>query len=339
MRRFWTAVLAAVMVLALAGCGVRPAAKDEGKLQVVCTLFPYYDFVRQIGGEDVTPVLLIPAGRETHSFEPTPVDVITMSRADVFVYNGGESETWVEDILDAAGEDIPYRLKMMDQVDVYEEEFAEGMQGAEEHDHGHDHNHDGHDHDDDDHDHDALEDGHGEDIEYDEHIWTSPVKAMALCRAICETLCEADPAHGENYRGRLETYLAELETLDGTFREIAEQGRRRLLVFGDRFPLLYFCKEYGLDYRAAFHGCAGDTEPSLATMKYLIDLVREQEIPVVYTIELSSRKIAQAVAETTGAAVRTFHSCQTVSRAELDRGETYVSLMTANAEVLREGLS
>ena len=260
--------------------------------------------------------------------------MITMSQADVFVYNGGESETWVEDILDAAGEDIPYRLKMMDQVDVYEEEFAEGMQGAEEHDHGHDH-----DHDHDGHDHDALEDGHGADIEYDEHIWTSPVKAMALCRAICETLCEADPAHGENYRGRLETYLAELETLDSTFREIAEQGRRRLLVFGDRFPLLYFCKEYGLDYRAAFHGCAGDTEPSLATMKYLIDLVREQEIPVVYTIELSSRKIAQAVAETTGAAVRTFHSCQTVSRAELDRGETYISLMTANAEVLREGLS
>ena len=169
MRRFWTAVLAAVMMLALAGCGVRPAKKDDGKLQVVCTLFPYYDFVRQIGGEDVTPVLLIPAGRETHSFEPTPVDVITMSRADVFVYNGGESEMWVEDILDAAGEDIPWRLRMMDQVDVCEEELAEGMQGAEEHDHGHDHDHDhdhdGHDHDD--HDHDALEDGHGEDIEYD----------------------------------------------------------------------------------------------------------------------------------------------------------------------------
>ncbi len=322
MRRVWAAVLAAAM-LALAGCGVQPAARDEGKLQVVCTLFPYYDFVRQIGGEDAAPVLLIPAGRETHSFEPTPADVITMSRADVFVYNGGESETWVEDILDAAGKDIPYRLKMMDQVDAYAEEFTEGMQGAEEHDHGHD----------------EPEDGHGEDIEYDEHIWTSPVKAMALCRALCETLCEADPAHAGGYRQRLESYLTELETLDDTFRDIAAGGKRRLLVFGDRFPLLYFCKEYGLEYRAAFHGCAGDTEPSLATMKYLIDLVREKDIPVVYTIELSSQKIANAVAETTGAAVRTFHSCQTVSRAELDRGETYISLMTANAEALREGLS
>ena len=118
-----------------------------------------------------------------------------------------------------------------------------------------------------------------------------------------------------------------------------EHGSRRLLVFGDRFPLLYFCREYGLDYRAAFHGCAGDTEPSLATMKYLIDLVRARDIPVVYTIELSSQKIAQAVAEPTGASVRTFHSCQTVSRAELERGETYISLMMANAGALREGLS
>ena len=203
---------------------------------------------------------------------PTTDSVITMSCADVFIYNGGESETWVEDILDAAGEDIPYRLKMMEQVDVYQEEFTEGMQGADDHDH---------DHDDHDHDHDTLEDGHEEDIEYDEHIWTSPVNAMALCRAICDTLCQADPAHEENYRARLEAYLTELEALDATFRDIVEHGSRRLLVFGDRFPLLYFCREYGLDYRAAFHGCAGDTEPSLATMKYLIDLVRARDIPVV----------------------------------------------------------
>ncbi len=323
MRRFWAAVLAALLAVTLAGCVAVPKTADDGKLQVVCTLFPYYDFARQLGGEDIDVTLLVPAGRETHSFEPTPADVITMSCADVFVYNGGESETWVEDILDAAGEAIPYRLKMMDEVDVYAEEFSEGMQGADEHDH----------------DHDTLSDGHEEDIEYDEHIWTSPVKAMALCRALCNTLCQADPAHEDSYRARLEAYLQELEALDNTFRDIVAGGKRNLLVFGDRFPLLYFCKEYGLDYRAAFHGCAGDTEPSLATMKYLIDLVREQNIPVVYTIELSSQKIADAVAETTGAAVRTFHSCQTVSRAELDGGATYLSLMTANADALREGLS
>ena len=138
---------------------------------------------------------------------------------------------------------------------------------------------------------------------------------------------------------RLADYLDELQALDETFRDITDHAARRLLVFGDRFPLLYFCREYDLDYRAAFHGCAGDTEPSLATLKYLIDVVEEQEIPVVYTIELSSRKVAQAIAETTGAQVRTFHSCQTVSRTEFDGGATYISLMTANAAALKEGLS
>ena len=162
---------------------------------------------------------------------------------------------------------------------------------------------------------------------------------MTLCRAITETLCQADPDHAEDFRRRLADYLTQLEALDQSFRDVVSDGQRKLLVFGDRFPLLYFCREYGLDYRAAFHGCAGDTEPSLATLKYLIDLVNEQHIPVVYTIELSSQKIAEAVAETTGAQVRTFHSCQTVSRADFDAGVTYLQLMEGNVDALREGLS
>ena len=323
MRRLLSGLLALVLAAFLTACG-QPPLPEDGKTQVVCTLFPYYDFVRQIGGDDVDVTLVVPAGRETHSFEPTPMDVIRISQADVFIYNGGESEQWVADILDAAGEDIPCVLSMMDAAELREEELVEGMQGgASAHDH---------------HDHDEDEDD-GEEIEYDEHIWTSPVTAMTLCRAIAEALCEADPAHAEDFRTRLTDYLAELTALDETFRGIVSGASRKLLVFGDRFPLLYFCREYGLDYRAAFHGCAGDTEPSLATLKYLIDLVREQHIPVVYTIELSSRKVAEAIAETTGAQVRTFHSCQTVSRAEFDAGVTYLQLMEANADVLREGLS
>ena len=338
MRRFRALVLAAILTLTLSGCGRRTPVED-GRLRVVCTLFPYYDFVRQIGGDAVDAVLLVPAGRETHSFEPTPLDVITVSEAEVFLYNGGESELWVEEILGAAGENIPYRLAMMDCVETYREEYAEGMQGGHDHAHGHEDEHDheeehGH-HEEDGH----LHDGHEEDIEYDEHIWTSPVNAMALCRAIGDVLCQADPDNAAGYQARLEGYLAELEALDGTFRDIVDGAARKLVVFGDRFPLLYFCREYGLDYRAAFHGCSGDTEPSLATLKYLIDLVEEQHVPVVYTIELSSRKVAQAIAETTGAQVRTFHSCQTVSREEFDGGATYISLMTANAAALKEGLS
>lgn len=318
-KRLFCALLA--LTLLLSGCGTA-AQSNDGRLQVVCSLFPYYDFVRAIGGEHVNATLLIPAGRETHSFEPTPLDVITMSQADVFIYNGGESEYWVEETLGAAGEDIGVVLRLMDHVDALEEELVEGMEGS-----GHEH------------DHDHEEDEHHHEVAYDEHIWTSPVGAKELCRAICDALCAADSAHAADYQANLAGYLAQLDALDAAFRNIVGSARRCTLVFGDRFPLLYFCKTYDLEYRAAFHGCAGDTEPSLSTLKYLIDKVGEESIPVVYTIELSSQKIANAIAETTGAQVRTFHSCQTVSRAEFDAGETYLSLMWKNVDVLKEGLA
>lgn len=330
MKRYRVQALCLLLAaaLALTGCAARRGEEDTGKLQVVCTLFPYYDFVRGIGGDRVEPYLLVTAGREAHSFEPTPLDVIRISQADVFICNGGESETWVDDILDAAGESIGSVVHMMDHAHVLGEEFSEGMQGGHDHDeHAHD-EHDGHDH-----------DGHEEEIEYDEHIWTSPRIAMDLCRVIADTLAQADPAHAQEYQDRLAAYLRELTDLDRAFRDAVEAGQRHLLVFGDRFPLLYFCREYGLDYRAAFHGCSGDTEPSLATLKYLIDKVNQEDIPVVYTIELSSQKVANAIAESTGARVLTFHSCQTLTRQEFDEGETYLSLMWKNVDVLKEGLA
>ena len=312
-KRLISLALALVLALSLTGCALdRP--RDSDKLQVVCTLFPYYDFVRQIGGDHVDVTLLIAAGREVHSFEPTPLDAIRLSEADVFIYNGGESEEWVEDLLDAAGESIGTVLTMMDHADVLAEEVQEGMQVR----------------------HGGEEDE--DEIEYDEHIWTSPVIAMELCRVIGEALMEANPAHAGDYQARLDEYLAQLETLDQDFRQVVDGAKRTTLVFGDRFPLLYFCRTYGLDYRAAFHGCSGDTEPSLATLKYLIDKVNAEDIPVVYTIELSSQKIADAIAETTGAKVLTFQSCQTVSRADFDGGATYLSLMRRNVEALKEGL-
>lgn len=320
MKRLFALLLALMLTVSLSACGQRPQTED-GKLQVVCTLFPYYDFARQIGGSDVDVTLLVPAGKETHSFEPTPLDVVTLSNADVFLYNGGESEQWVDDILSAAGEHIAVTLPLMTQVSALAEEMSEGMESSG-----------GHDHDDhDDHDSDA--------IEYDEHVWTSPVLAKQLTSAVCDALCRADPQHEDRYRSRLTDYLTQLDALDAAFRDTVAAGTRRLLVFGDRFPLLYFCKEYGLDYRAAFHGCASDTEPSLATLKYLIDKVAQEQIPVVYTIELSSQKVARAIAETTGARVLTFQSCQTVSKQDMDAGATYLSLMWENVTALQEGLS
>lgn len=321
-KRILALLLAAAVALPLCACAPAGEEAEDGRLQVVCSLFPYYDFVREIGGAYVSPRLLVAAGREAHSFEPTPMDVIRVSRADVFVYNGGEGEQWVDEILSSAGENIPAVLRMMDYADTLTEE---PLAGHDDHDHAdHDHEHD------DDHDSD--------DIEYDEHIWTSPVQAMKLCRAICDALCAADPAHAAVYRSNLENYLGQLAELDVAFRQVCSEKKRSLLVFGDRFPLLYFCREYGLDYRAAFHGCSSDTEPSLYTLKFLIDKVRQQDIPVVYALELSSRKVADAIAETTGATVETFYSCQTVSQADWAAGEGYVSLMRRNVAALREGI-
>ncbi len=321
-KRILALLLAAAVALPLCACAPAGEEAEDGRLQVVCSLFPYYDFVREIGGAYVSPRLLVAAGREAHSFEPTPMDVIRVSRADVFVYNGGEGEQWVDEILSSAGENIPAVLRMMDYADMLTEE---PLAGHDDHDHAdHDHEHD------DDHDSD--------DIEYDEHIWTSPVQAMKLCRAICDALCAADPAHAAVYRSNLENYLGQLAELDVAFRQVCSEKKRSLLVFGDRFPLLYFCREYGLDYRAAFHGCSSDTEPSLYTLKFLIDKVRQQDIPVVYALELSSRKVADAIAETTGATVETFYSCQTVSQADWAAGEGYVSLMRRNVAALREGI-
>lgn len=313
MKRLLCALLAAVMMLSLCGCAASYEKSD--KLQVVCTLFPYYDFARVIGGDDVDVTLLVAAGRETHSFEPTPLDVIRVSKADVFLYNGGESEQWVDGILSSAGKDIPVTAAMMDLVDLQSEEIVEGMQ-VNEH-----------------------ENEDSDEIEYDEHIWTSPVIAQSICWGICAALCKADWDHAEDYVARTDAYVAQLGELDAAFREVVENGQRSTLVFGDRFPLLYFCKTYGLSYRAAFHGCASDTEPSLHTLKYLIDKVNDEQIPVVYTIELSSQKVAQAVAETTGAKVVTFQSCQQVSRDDFNSGVTYLDLMWDNVDALKEGLS
>ena len=337
MKRIASFFLALALAFSLTACTVPVEKADDGKIQIVATLFPYYDFARAIAGDRADVTLLLSPGREAHSFEPTPLDAVTISEADVFLYNGGEGEYWVDSMLGAAGENIAVIARMMDYVDALDEEYVEGMQGADGHDHDHEHgSHDDHD----DHDHDHEEDEHDSDeVEYDEHIWTSPKNAVVLCRAVCDAICKADPANEDLYRANCDGYCAQIEALDARFAALCESAPRKLLVFADRFPMLYFCREFGLDYRAAFHGCSGDTEPSLATIKYLIDKVEDEDIPVVYTIDFGTKKVAAVVSECTGAAVDTLYSMQTVSRADFDAGETYLTLMERNYEALRKGLN
>lgn len=337
MKRIASFLLALALAFSLTACTVPVEKADDGKIQIVATLFPYYDFARAIAGNRADVTLLLSPGREAHSFEPTPLDAVTISESDVFLYNGGEGEYWVDSMLGAAGENIAVIARMMDYVDALDEEYVEGMQGADGHDHDHEHgSHDDHD----DHDHDHEEDEHDSDeVEYDEHIWTSPKNAVVLCRAVCDAICKADPANEDFYRANCDGYCAQIEALDARFASLCESAPRKLLVFADRFPMLYFCREFGLDYRAAFHGCSGDTEPSLATIKFLIDKVEDEDIPVVYTIDFGTKKVAAVVSECTGAAVDTLYSMQTVSRADFDAGETYLTLMERNYEALRKGLN
>ena len=207
----------------------------------------------------------------------------------------------------------------------------------EEHEHHHDHDHD-HEHDHELHDHAEHDHDDSDEIEYDEHIWTSPKNAIRLCRAVADALCAADAENTDLYRANCEDYCAQLEALDADLRALRASAVRDLLIFADRFPFLYFCEEYDLHYRAAFHGCSGDTEPSLATLKYLFDKVNDEHIPVVYTIDLSSQKVAEAVSECTGARIERLWSMQTVSRTDFDAGETYLTLKQRNYEALKGGL-
>lgn len=335
---------AVVMVISIWGCaaGQRPPESEntpvlsqEGKderLLVVTTIFPYYDFVRQIAGDKVKLKLVVPAGMDSHSFEPTPADMIAMQEADVLICNGGEMEQWVKKVLGSLDTSHMKVLTMMDYVDVVEEEHVEGMEENEHH-HEDVYEEDGHEKD----DHEE-EDGHEMHIEYDEHIWTSPVNAQAIVKIISRTLAEVAPGEQNRFEANTQAYLQELEDLDSQFRQVADQGRLHMIVVADKFPFRYFADEYGLSYRAAFSGCSGDTEPSASTIAYLIDKVKEDRIPAVYYLELSSHRTAEIIQEETGAAPLLLHSCHNVTRKQFDEGVTYLQLMRQNVENLRYGL-
>ncbi len=334
----WLALAVMFLFCLLSGCGRAESGEEPGdgeggrKLKVAATLFPYYDFVRQVAGDQVELSLVIPAGMDSHSFEPTPKDIRIMQEADVIIANGGAMEHWVDQVVDSFDREDQTVVIMMDHVDAVEEEIVEGMEHSDE-GHGHVHVHE-----------DGEEDGHLEEdesqyeIEYDEHIWTSPVNAMRMVDVIAETLTERDPDHGAMYQAGAAAYLEELERLDKEFREVRDSAVHDMIVMGDKFPLRYFADAYGLRYRAAFSGCSSDTEPSARTIAYLIDKVKEEGLPVIYYLELSSHRVAEIIGEETGAVPLLFHSCHNVTRRQFEEGVTYLELMEQNVKNLREGL-
>lgn len=303
-------ILLAMLCALLSGCGAQSEPEGEG-ISVVATVFAPYDFARQLVGERGEVTLLLPPGSEAHSYEPSPKDIIEIQNCDLFIYVGGVSDAWMSDVLESVGGEVR-TVTLMDCVELLEEEHVEGME--------------------------VDEDEHEGEIEYDEHVWTSPRNAELICEKIAAALCEVDPEGAEEYGTALESYCAQLDELDAAFTEVVENGVRDTVVFGDRFPLLYFAKAYGLNYYAAWPGCADEAEPSAATVTFLIDKVKAEGIPVVFHIELSNEDMADTICNETGAKKMLFSACHNVTRAQFDAGVTYLELMWQNVDALREAL-
>jgi len=231
----------------------------------------------------------------------------------LFIYNGGESDVWVETLIDNLNSSDFHKIKMIECVDALEEEDVIETDG---------------------HKHHHLDEGGT--AEYDEHVWTSPQNAADITRAIGQAMAEIDQAAAELYQGNAEAYAKELESLDGRFEAFFDNAASRTIVFGDRFPLRYFAERYDLDYYAAFPGCGTQTEPSAATVAFLTEKVSAEQIPTIWYIEFSNHLVADCIAEATQTRTAMFHTCHNVTKAEMDSGATYRSLMEENLETLRQ---
>ena len=344
-------ISAVVMVFAYGIKNKQVVVSEDDKMKIVVTSFPQYDFARAVAGDKANIQMLIKPGVETHSYEPTPDDIQKIQNADLFIYTGGENDEWVEGILDSIDTSSLKTLKLEDCVDLIEEDETVGLEGVETHSHSHNHDHDDeHDHDHDneeghDHDHDEDEDhneeeehDHDEEDEYDEHIWTSLENAQLLVSAIEEIFCEADPEHEKQFRDNAAAYREQIADVQSEIEEIVDNARVKKILFADRFPFLYFTQEFGLDYDAAFAGCAGDTEPSARVIASLIEEIQSENIKAIYHVEMGNTKTAQMIQEATGVEILELHSCHTVTSKQLQEGVTYVELMRQNAENLKKGL-
>ena len=295
---------------------------DAEPLKVVCTIFPEYDWTKEILGshaENVDISYLLDSGIDLHNYQPTADDIMKISTCDLFVYVGGESDEWVEDALENAVNKDMKVINLMDALGDFAkaEELKEGMQGEEEEE--------------------SEEEDEEEEIEYDEHVWLSLKNAKLLCTEIESSLEAIDPANAADYKSNLASYVSELDELDSSFKALVDSASVKTLIFGDRFPFRYFVDDYGLDYFAAFIGCSAESEASFETIKFLSDKVKELGCDTVYTLENSNKDIANAVISSSGKSgvkIAELNSLQSVSKNDIKDGASYISLMQKNYDVL-----
>lgn len=332
MKKIIIAVLCMLLTAgALAGCGEKNKSEKNADLSIVATIFPGYDWVREIMGdeaENADITMLMDNGTDLHSYQPTADDISKISKCDLFIYAGGESDEWVKDALKQAENKDMKVINMMEMLgeSVKTEEVVEGMES--EHDHDHDEDGDHHDSD--------------QEVEYDEHTWLSLKNAEMICEAIENDLSSLDPENKDIYKKNSEEYISKLSELDSKYQKTVDDAARKTVLFGDRFPFRYLTDDYGLDYYAAFVGCSAETEASFKTVKFLAEKVDELDLPCVMTIEGSDHKIAETIIRNTAdkdQKVLTMDSMQAVTASDLKDGKTYLSVMEKNLEALKEALN
>lgn len=294
--------------------------ENTKNVKVICTIFPEYDWVRNIitGVEGIECDVLIKNGVDLHSYQPSVPDVAKIISSSLFVYGGGESDSWVKDVV-SSHKDIR-ALNVMNVLDgeIFEEEIIEGMEDEEE-----------------------EEDG-GDEPEYDEHVWLSLRLANKICEKICDELCEIKPEATEQFKKNYEEYSSKLTSLDKEFANAVPTSTRRTLLFADRFPFRYLTEDYNLKYYAAFVGCSAETEASFETMKFLTGKLNEEKLPVVLVLESSDQKIARTVianSEQKNQKILVINSIQSVTSEEISAGVSYLALMKDNLEVIFKALN
>lgn len=303
MKKLISLVFVIAIIFSATACG---KTEENGKLSVVTTIFPYYDFANKTSNGLADVKMLITPGNDIHSYEPTPSDIASIKKCDLFIYNGGESDTWVDSILDSFGnEEKPQVMKMMDYVTPLNEVDADHKQGSEP----------------------------------DEHIWLSPTNAQNLLGIIGTKMGDLDIKNQSTYKSNYTSYIKEISTVSQSIQSTVNSSDSKKIVVGDRFPLLYFTNQYGIEWECAFPGCSSETEPSLSRMSALQDTVKKEKIKSIIKLDMSGNNVAQTLSDETGAKVVTFYPCETISQEDFDRGETYSTLMARNMTAIKEALS
>lgn len=310
-------ILAFIMALCfgaaiLSGCGesqgISGGDGSQKKLTIVASLFPQFDFARQIVGDKATVTLLLPPGTESHTYDPTPLDITNIHDSDIFIYTGKNMEPWADRIISGINDQNITILDVTGNINLVK----------------------------DDHDSEAEED---HDHEYDPHVWLDPTLSMKMVDNILKTLCEKDPVNADFYRTNAENYKQQLQKLDDDIFEVVENAKKDTIVFGGRFAYIYFINHFGLKYVSAYDNCSAETEPSMKRIGEIIEFIKTNQISCIFYEELADPKMARTIAEEAGIEMALFSTAHNITRDEKDAGITYIDIMRNNLESLKKGLS